>query len=53
MYFTPQKDYKHIITKNKAIFTFFVARYGFEPQLSGPKPEVLPLDDLTMSIYQL
>lgn len=24
----------------------FVARQGFEPQLPGPKPGVLPLDDL-------
>lgn len=33
------------------IFPFFAAGQGFEPQLPGPKPGVLPLDDPAMMKY--
>ena len=37
---------KNNVTKH--IVFFLIRRQGFEPQLPGPKPGVLPLDDLRL-----
>lgn len=35
-------------TQRGGVFNLLVPRQGFEPRFLGPKPSVLPLDDLGM-----